>query len=102
MDHPRARVALEERGRGVPAWVLRRTYPVLIPPIRWLFRVALERHEKRTSELPRIEAMRSAAPQAVAAAAQQLGPIEVRADPNIVYYQRLRELTAEDSLAEFS
>ena len=52
MDHPRARVALEERGRGVPAWVLRRTYPALIPPIRWLFRVALERHEKRTSELP--------------------------------------------------
>jgi hypothetical protein len=27
---------------------------------------------------------------------------EVRADPNIVYYQRLRELTAEDWLAEFS
>jgi len=48
MDHPRARVALEERGRGVPAWLLRRTYPALIPLIRWLFRVALERHERRT------------------------------------------------------
>lgn len=47
MDHPRARVALEERGKGVPAWVLRRTYPVLTPPIRWLFRVALERHQAR-------------------------------------------------------
>ena len=47
MDHPRARVALEERSRGVPAWILRRAYPVLVPPIRWLFRVALERHEKR-------------------------------------------------------
>ena len=47
MDHPRARVALEERGRGVPAWILRRTYPALVPPIRWLFRFALERHEKR-------------------------------------------------------
>jgi DMSO/TMAO reductase YedYZ molybdopterin-dependent catalytic subunit len=52
MDHPRARAALEERGRGVPAWVLRRTYPALIRPIRWLFRVTLERHEKRTAELP--------------------------------------------------
>jgi DMSO/TMAO reductase YedYZ molybdopterin-dependent catalytic subunit len=47
MDHPRARVALEERGRGVPAWILRRTYPALVPPIRWLFRIALERHEAR-------------------------------------------------------
>lgn len=50
MDHPRARVALEERGRGVPASVLRRIYPLLIPPIRWLFRVALERHERRSAE----------------------------------------------------
>jgi DMSO/TMAO reductase YedYZ molybdopterin-dependent catalytic subunit len=47
MDHPRARIALEERGRGVPAWLLRRTYTTLVPPIRWLFRVALERHEAR-------------------------------------------------------
>jgi len=46
MDHPRARVALEERGR-MPAWVLRSTYPALVPPIRWLFRVALERHRRR-------------------------------------------------------
>jgi DMSO/TMAO reductase YedYZ molybdopterin-dependent catalytic subunit len=50
MDHPRARVALEERGRGVPAWLLRRTYPALIPPIRWLFRVALERHQARSRQ----------------------------------------------------
>jgi DMSO/TMAO reductase YedYZ molybdopterin-dependent catalytic subunit len=50
MDHPRARVALEERGRGVPSWVLRKTYPALIPPIRWLFRVALARHERRVAE----------------------------------------------------
>lgn len=48
MDHPRARVALEERGRGVPAWLLRRVYPALVPPIRWLFRTALERHQART------------------------------------------------------
>jgi len=30
MDHPRARVALEERGRGVPGWLLRRLYRPLI------------------------------------------------------------------------
>ena len=50
MDHPRARVALEERGRGVPAWVLRRLYPTLIPPIRWLFRVTLASHERRAAD----------------------------------------------------
>jgi DMSO/TMAO reductase YedYZ molybdopterin-dependent catalytic subunit len=47
MDHPRARVALEERGRGVPAWLLRRTYPALVRPISWLFRFALGRHLAR-------------------------------------------------------
>jgi DMSO/TMAO reductase YedYZ molybdopterin-dependent catalytic subunit len=45
MDHPRARVALEERGLA-PAWLLRRVYPALVPPIRWLFRIALERHQR--------------------------------------------------------
>ena len=30
MDHPRARVALEERGRGVPGWLLRHLYRPLI------------------------------------------------------------------------
>jgi DMSO/TMAO reductase YedYZ molybdopterin-dependent catalytic subunit len=50
MDHPRARVALEERARGVPAWVVRKIYPALIPPIRWVFRVALARHERRQRE----------------------------------------------------
>lgn len=30
MDHPRARVALEERGRGAPGWLLRRLYRPLI------------------------------------------------------------------------
>ena len=32
MDHPRARVALEERGRWVPGWLLRRLYRPLIAP----------------------------------------------------------------------
>ena len=30
MDHPRARVALEERGRGAPGWLLRYLYRLLI------------------------------------------------------------------------
>lgn len=44
MDHPRARVALEERGRGVPGWVLRQLYRPLVCPAIWLFRRALDRH----------------------------------------------------------
>lgn len=44
MDHPRARVALEERGRGVPGWVLRHLYRPLVRPAIWLFRRALDRH----------------------------------------------------------
>ncbi len=44
MDHPRARVALEERGGGVPGWVLRYLYRPLVRPAIWLFRRALDRH----------------------------------------------------------
>lgn len=43
-DHPRARVALEERGRGVPGWLLRYLYRPLVRPAIWLFRRALDRH----------------------------------------------------------
>lgn len=32
MDHPRARVALEERGRGFPGWLLRHIYRLMIRP----------------------------------------------------------------------
>ena len=46
MDHPRARVALEERGQGVSPRVLRRLYPYLIRPVAWLFQTALDRHER--------------------------------------------------------
>jgi len=42
MDHPRARVVLEERGRGVPGWLLRYLYRPTIRPGIWLFRRALE------------------------------------------------------------
>ena len=42
MDHPRARVALEERGRGIPSWLLRYLYRPLVRPTIWQFRRALE------------------------------------------------------------
>jgi len=36
--HPRGRVALEERGSGVPPWLLRTIYRPFIRPNIWLFR----------------------------------------------------------------
>lgn len=47
-DHPRARVALEERGRGVPGWLLRYVYRPMVGPGIWLFRNALDRHLARS------------------------------------------------------
>jgi len=44
MDHPRARVALEERGRGVPGWLLRYLYRPLVRPTIRRFRTALDQH----------------------------------------------------------
>lgn len=44
MDHPRARVALEERGRDIPGWLLRYLYRPLVRPTIWLFRRALENY----------------------------------------------------------
>lgn len=41
--HPRGRVALEERGSGVPAWLLRSVYRLFIRPNIWLFQRALRR-----------------------------------------------------------
>lgn len=37
MDHPRARVAYEERGRGLPGWVYRFLYRPLVRPTQGLF-----------------------------------------------------------------
>jgi DMSO/TMAO reductase YedYZ molybdopterin-dependent catalytic subunit len=45
MDHPRGRVAQEERGRFFPAWLLRAIYRLLIPSTIRNFRNALARHE---------------------------------------------------------
>jgi DMSO/TMAO reductase YedYZ molybdopterin-dependent catalytic subunit len=44
MDHPRARVVLEERGRGVPGWLLRFLYRPLVAPTTSRFQRALDRH----------------------------------------------------------
>ena len=42
MDHPRARVALEERGRGVPGWLLRYLYRPLVRTTIRQFQRALD------------------------------------------------------------
>lgn len=47
MDHPRGRVAFEERGTIFPAWMLRGLYSLLIPSAVWRFARALRRHEAK-------------------------------------------------------
>jgi DMSO/TMAO reductase YedYZ molybdopterin-dependent catalytic subunit len=49
MDHLRARVALEERGRGVPGWLLRMVYRPLIPGTVARFARAMAEYEQRVS-----------------------------------------------------
>jgi DMSO/TMAO reductase YedYZ molybdopterin-dependent catalytic subunit len=44
MDHPRARVAYEERGRWVPGLVLRSLYRPLVRPTVLRFEQALKKH----------------------------------------------------------
>ena len=58
MNHPRARVMHEERGRVFPTWVFRTVFPVLIPPVRWLFQLGLRRHQRRGSSGSAEEAVR--------------------------------------------
>jgi DMSO/TMAO reductase YedYZ molybdopterin-dependent catalytic subunit len=50
MDHPRARVAAEERGRWFPGWLLRYLYRPMVSPTIRLFRRALERHNATTHD----------------------------------------------------
>ncbi len=45
LDHPRARVALEERGRGLPGWLLRRLYRPFIAGTEEKFRRAMPDHQ---------------------------------------------------------
>ncbi len=47
MDHPRARVAFEERGRWIPGSFLRRLYRLIIPITIWNFARALASHRQR-------------------------------------------------------
>lgn len=46
MDHPRARVAQEERGRWIPGWLLRYLYRPMIPGTVARFAEALASHER--------------------------------------------------------
>jgi DMSO/TMAO reductase YedYZ molybdopterin-dependent catalytic subunit len=45
MDHPRARVASEERGRGLPGWLLRFLYRPLVRPTMRYFARAMAEHK---------------------------------------------------------
>lgn len=45
LDHPRARVSKEERGRWVPGWILRYFYRQLISGTEKDFRIAMEKRE---------------------------------------------------------
>lgn len=47
MDHPRARVAFEERGRVVPAKILRYLYRMIVPFTVWNFARALAAHRRK-------------------------------------------------------
>lgn len=46
MDHPRARVAREERGRWVPGWLLRHVYRPLVEPTATRFARAMDEHRQ--------------------------------------------------------
>lgn len=56
MDHPRARVALEERGRGLPGWFLRYVYRPLVGPTSRLFHRELRRY-RPTAAAPMPESL---------------------------------------------
>ncbi len=47
LDHPRARVAQEERAVGIPNWIVRPLYRLVIPSTRWVARTFLERHLRK-------------------------------------------------------
>ncbi len=47
MDHPRGRVAFEERARFLPPWLIRPLYRALIPWARYKMRKALEAYNAR-------------------------------------------------------
>lgn len=50
MDHPRARVEFEERARGLPGWLLRHFYRLLIRPAEAHFAKAMTRHTEQIAQ----------------------------------------------------
>jgi hypothetical protein len=52
MAHPRARVDLEERGQGLPGWLLRQLYRPLIGPTVKRFARAMAAHEAAGNARP--------------------------------------------------
>ncbi len=58
LNHPRARVMHEERGTLLPPWFFRRVWPVMVPPVRWLYALGLRRHLRRGSSTAPEEAPR--------------------------------------------
>ena len=56
MDHPRARVAVEERGRFLPGWLLRYLFRPFIRPLIRKVELAAERGRLRESSAPDVEA----------------------------------------------
>jgi DMSO/TMAO reductase YedYZ molybdopterin-dependent catalytic subunit len=50
LDHPRARVALEERGRFFPGWLLRRLYRPFIPSTVERFRIGTIKYNRSVGE----------------------------------------------------
>lgn len=47
LDHPQARVEHEERALGLPNWLVRPLYRLVIPSTGWVARAFLERHLRR-------------------------------------------------------
>ncbi|PCJ56131.1 MAG: hypothetical protein COA73_12865 [Candidatus Hydrogenedentota bacterium] len=52
MSHPRARVAHEERGTGVPGWMLRILYRPLVKPTIRRFQKAMTSYDESNTEKP--------------------------------------------------
>jgi DMSO/TMAO reductase YedYZ molybdopterin-dependent catalytic subunit len=50
VDHPRARVAFEERGRWFPGWLLRRLYKPFIPSTVERFRIGTLKYKRSVGE----------------------------------------------------
>ncbi|MEM7412314.1 MAG: molybdopterin-dependent oxidoreductase [Myxococcota bacterium] len=69
MDHPRGRVAEQERAGGLPNWLARFLYRRLIGPVTSRFRKGLERYEADQRRAAEAEAARRAEEEAAAAAA---------------------------------